>query len=83
MQRVEAVANDALYAADLVNVIVFPRRGDRDLASKLGGGDLVGQPDLHKLLLTFAQDGDDYTLIWDTLFTSELAVTARVCDSLI
>lgn len=35
---------------DLTNVIVFSRRGDRDLPSQLSGGDL---------------DGDIYNVIWD------------------
>lgn len=34
----------------LRNVVVFPSKGDRDLASMLSGGDL---------------DGDDYIVIWD------------------
>lgn len=34
----------------LCNIVVFPNKGDRDLASMLSGGDL---------------DGDDYVVIWD------------------
>ncbi|KAI5846534.1 RNA dependent RNA polymerase-domain-containing protein [Morchella snyderi] len=39
----------------LRNVVVFPSKGDRDLASMLSGGDL---------------DGDDYIVIWDKDLTS-------------
>ncbi|KAI5480570.1 hypothetical protein MNV49_000266 [Pseudohyphozyma bogoriensis] len=55
VQVVEAVDHPALQASGLNNVIVFNRRGQRDLPSMLGGGDL---------------DGDDYTLIWDERLTS-------------
>lgn len=40
--------------AHLRNVVVFPKKGDRDLASMLSGGDL---------------DGDDYIVIWDPELT--------------
>ncbi|KAH8921190.1 RdRP-domain-containing protein [Atractiella rhizophila] len=50
IQIVEAVDHPALAAAELPNVIVFNRKGERDLPNKLGGGDL---------------DGDDYTICWD------------------
>jgi RNA-dependent RNA polymerase len=39
----------------LRNVVVFPSKGDRDLASMLSGGDL---------------DGDDYIVIWDKDLTN-------------
>ena len=41
----------------LRNVVVFPQRGDRDLANMLSGGDL---------------DGDDYIVIWDKALTASV-----------
>ncbi|KAK8854698.1 hypothetical protein IAR55_003437 [Kwoniella newhampshirensis] len=41
----------------LKNVIVFSKKGQRDLPNMLGGGDL---------------DGDDFTLIWDQRFVEPL-----------
>ncbi|OCF31540.1 RNA-dependent RNA polymerase 1 [Kwoniella heveanensis BCC8398] len=57
VRRVRAVDRPELR--HLKNVIVFSIRGERDLPSKLGGGDL---------------DGDDYTLIWDQRFVRPLRV---------
>lgn len=44
VQPVQAVDHPALHDSGLVNVIIFPRKGSRDLASQLGGGDLDGKP---------------------------------------
>lgn len=52
---VRAVDKPELY--HLKNVVVLPRRGDRDLASMCSGGDL---------------DGDDYLVIWDQDLLPEL-----------
>lgn len=41
----------------LVDVVVFPQQGERDLPSMLSGGDL---------------DGDDYIVIWDTELTTSV-----------
>ncbi|KAM0755671.1 RdRP-domain-containing protein [Meredithblackwellia eburnea MCA 4105] len=54
VQIVEAVDHPALRASGLTNVLIFNRRGDRDLPNMLGGGDLDGDVSLI-----------DYTLIWD------------------
>ncbi|WVF67576.1 hypothetical protein IAT40_002334 [Kwoniella sp. CBS 6097] len=59
VRRVRAVDRPELR--HLKNVIVFSVRGERDLPSMLGGGDL---------------DGDDYTLIWDQRFVRTLNVYA-------
>lgn len=52
IRTVQAV--DVPELRHLRNVVVFPNKGDRDLASMLSGGDL---------------DGDDYIVIWDPELT--------------